>query len=172
VNRIEDLFANVAAGRGFWAGLFPTSWRGDNPPPIIEGDAHCTLVHFGRKVSSQVVERVITACQRAIDPPYGEIEARGWGIARMDQSKASVVALLLEGERLDAFHRTLLGHCHELGIRVDDQFAFHPHMTLHRLELDDPAKIGSAPSRAVRFQALSLVCGEARVDFDLGPSPF
>jgi 2'-5' RNA ligase len=171
VRGIEDLLSNAAAGRGFWAGLFPTSWKGDNPPPI-EGDAHCTLAHFGRKVSSSIVERVVSACVRVIDPPYGEIEARGWGIARMDQSKASVIALLLEGERLEAFRATFLGHCDELGIRVDDRFTFHPHITLQRLGLDDPALIGWGPRRAARFQALSLVCGEARVDFNLGKAPF
>jgi 2'-5' RNA ligase len=168
VNHIEDLLVNAAAGRGFWAGLFPAAWQG----PAIEGDAHCTLAHFGRKVSSQVVERVIAVCQRVTDPAYGEIEARVWGTARMDQSRGSVIAMLLEGERLEAFRETFLGFCHELGIRTDDQYAFHPHVTTKRLGLADPAVIASGPRRAVQFKELSLVCGEARVDFDLGKAPF
>lgn len=158
---MDDLFKNAAAGRGFWAGLFPTSAEG-----------HVTLAHFGRKVAPSTVERVITACQRAVDPAYGGIAARIWGTARLDQSKTSVIAVLLEGDRLDRFRELLLAACAGVGVKVDDYFAFHPHITRAQLKREEPATILAASRDTLRFEALSLVCGEARIDFNLGPDAF
>ncbi len=175
---VDALFANAAAKRGFWAGLFPVPGsipeslipdRVDTPP--ID-DMHVTLAHFGRGTPAQTVERVITACQRAVDPPIGVITAKSWGRARLDQSRGSVAVLLLEGHELEALQAALIQHCSEVGVNVDDRFAFHPHVTLGRYGLQETVELESFRTIGLHFAALSLVCGDARVDFSLGKSPF
>jgi 2'-5' RNA ligase len=156
---IDKLFENAAAGRGFWAGLFPAD------PGYTE--THTTLAHFGRSVSAAQVERVLTACRRTLDPTPGPLAARSWATARMDQKAGSVIALLLESPALLEFRQALLQHCGACGVRVDDRFGYHPHVTLRRLPRSEPAEFTAADRVDLRFEALSLVCGEARLDLDL-----
>lgn len=171
-NRIpmDALFENARAGRGFWAGLFPATFKLDHEAvhaAAPETPAHITLVHLGRDVAADKVERAVTACQAAVSPSWGLVHARSWALARMDQSKGSVVALLMEGKELHALHQRLIGDLAARGIQGDDRYEFHPHMTIGRLGLNEPAALTSMRRLELTFPAISLVCGGARLDFAL-----
>ncbi len=163
------LFEAAAQGRGLWAGIFPVT-----PIEGIDGDQHITLAHFGRKVDASLVDRAITACQRAAVAQYGVIITMSWGTARLDQAKSSVIALLFEGLNIEKLRTELLVQCGAGKIRVDDRFGFHPHLTLERIEEGNaPATVmPRRPKVELRFAELALVCGDARMTFPFASPPF
>lgn len=165
----EALFEGAAAGRGFWAGLFPVT----PSDPMLPPKGHVTLAHFGRDVSREIVEGVIGACRGllAMRPP-GPIVARSWGQARLDQSRSSVLALLLDGAELEELRQALVVACRGAGAQVDDRFAFHPHITIQRSSSRLPVTIRTGRRMEVRLGTLSLVCGNGCLDFSLGVGPF
>lgn len=182
---IEDLYKNAAAGRGLWAGLFPSkqptlppAWtlrhRRDLTLPPPEEPAHVTLAHFGRKVQPSTVERVLIACSRTMEVNgVGIKHATPWAVARMDQSKGSVIAILLEGDGLHQFRGHLVNQVQRIGLRVDATFAFHPHLTIARLATNAEASIPRfGRGEQLLFPELTIVCGEARVVMSFGETPF
>lgn len=178
---LEQFQQQVVAGRGFWCGLFVeesgTPDQADTPVDIV--GQHVTLLHFGRKASSVMAERVLVTCaltirKRGADR-RGPIRAASWAMARMDQSKAAVIALLFGGHEIHDFQAELARDCANASIPFDHHFDFHPHLTLQRIAKTDRPEIGTVPRVTLTFEALSVVCGDARIDLPFGdalPDPF
>lgn len=185
----RQFIAEAKRGRGLWAGVFldsalPTvdgfeihSVPADTPDgrSTTEPDKptlHTTLVHFGRDNSEWRVRAILAACERVMVDTHGEIRAKSWGLARMDQSKTSVVTLLLEGSELADLAGRLRDEANERGVLADRRFEFHPHVTLRTIESLAIAQLPRFPRVELVFRRLVVVCGDARTAFAPGPPPF
>jgi len=164
---LDALEAQAAAGRGLWCGFFV------DVPPIgeyaPEKPPHVTMLHFGRRLPPRRAGLAHRAC-RVVAAAMPCVTFRPWGIARLDQSRGSVVALALEGEWLEDAYLALARACEVVGVPFDERFAFRPHVTIARIGRDELARVPVMPRLVLRVTELALVCGDAVAKIPLAPA--
>jgi 2'-5' RNA ligase len=173
----------AAQGRGLWVGIYVgvDSSSAKRPSDGLRSAAlapfhtqsleglHVTLAHLGKKKDAKRAEIAAEACWHvAAGWPSGPVVAATWGQARLDQYTGCVCALLLEGEAPHQLHAAVARALAHRDLTPDRTFGFHPHLTLYRHAKDAVIELRRRARQQVTFPALSLVCGDGRVDYPLG----
>lgn len=161
MTRAIDLVSQqAAAGRGLWIGMYVPDGHGD-----LTG-LHITLAHLGKTKNGPRALLADAILERIRWP--SAIEAFTWGQARLDQWAGAVSVVLLEGADLHALRAGLVSELAKApGLAPDRRFAFHPHLTLASHAKDAVIELRRRARQQVTLPALSLVCGEGRVDYRL-----
>ena len=169
-NRVAEA---AAQGRGLWIGMFVrpdyvTSHDGTGlTTPLY--NRHVTLAHLGKKKDARRAAIAAEACWHvAAGWPRGPVVAATWGQARLDQYAGCVSVLLLESAALHELHGAVARALAHRDLAPDRTFGFHPHLTLASHAKDAVIELRRRARQQVTFPALSLVCGDGRVDYPLG----
>jgi 2'-5' RNA ligase len=166
---IDQLLSYAHDGRGLWIGLMPSA------DPIagvdaLDPDPHVTLAHLGKRSRSTsfvlralgaVANIAATAC-----PIKGEV----FGVARFtdrgSKHEGDPIVLLIEGRDLLKLRAEFADKLSDLApwLRGDPWI---PHLTIGRKPSDTPHDPLRVELAVVTFDAIALVCGDARVTFQL-----
>jgi hypothetical protein len=175
-----ELLAAAAQGRGLWIGMFPQpsgsvlavshafAEQNRDTAMMDETDCHVTLLHLGKlKRSSGFMDNLVAGVESFVGLDYHKsIGVEGYLRLRKH------VALALAPTRIVLLRQTLEGVLRDRDIRWDDRFEGIPHMTICETQVGDTPRLPALNPFFVHFEEISIVCGEARVNFRLQAPPF
>lgn len=155
----------ASEGHGLWIGLFPApdptlEEQGLRIGEYYEQNPHVTLAHLGRGKTGRVRPAAAT-CGSAADR-FAPIASKIHGVARLEQSRGSAIVGLVHG--VDMIRNYVFGAL-PIGF-VDVTFGWTAHMTAAKIQMSERAYLPKV-SRPLAFTAITLVCGDARMNFPL-----
>lgn len=134
------------------------------PDGLDPGGMHLTVAYLG-DASKVDIGPALAAASELLD--RAPIDALVSGHARFTGGTKDVLVALVDSPGLERLRRDAVDALGRHGVPTPSEHGFTAHMTLAYLGTDEPGAVERIPAEPVRFDTLSLVHGETRIDLPL-----
>lgn len=127
---------------------------------------HLTVAYVGTAADVDLADLLAAAASCITRDP---IDAQVSGHARFTGGEQDVVVALADSPAIEALRRDAVDALRQRGVPLPSEHGYCPHLTISYLAPDDPSPVDRLDPLPVRFDTLSVVHGETRIDLPFTP---